>query len=195
MSKAIQGIASFAGAAALGAAAFFDPALVASPLFDKLMAGLVLSGISAEAGAIADALTSNRGQGITTQQSNAYRTIVYGERQVPGSFAYLSTTASDHKTYNSVIGLVGHEVDSILSAYLDGRRVFFETGSTGNVTRNGVNFGGTADGNNHTGPDGLQYNFKGDGTVYLEARFGDQAPGDVIGAITANDPAWAAGPH
>src|SRR5580704_8345910 len=105
MSKAVTGLAELGGAVAMGAAAFFDPALIASPAFDKIWAGLIIAGVSSELGALGDALTANRGMGITTRQSNAYRTVVYGERQVPGSLVYASTTASDHKTYNQSIGL------------------------------------------------------------------------------------------
>lgn len=176
----------------MGGAAFFDPALLASPLFLKAMTGLIISGISSEIGALADALTSNRGASITTRQSNAFRTIVYGERQVPGSLVYSSTTASNHRTYNQAIALAGHTLDSILSAYLDGRRVFFIPGSPFNVTRNGVNFGGTADGGDHTGPEGLQYNFGGNGTVFISPHFGDASDTTVDSGFTANDPNWAA---
>ena len=70
-----------------------------------------------------------------------------------------------------------------------------------------------ADGANHTGPDGIQYNFGGTGHsgLYCEARYGDQtdpfgtnspgvatwtgSPTSVIGGLTANDPNWAPDGH
>ena len=58
------------------------------------------------------------------------------------------------------------------------------------MARNGVNFGGEAASGQHTGPNGAKYDFGG--KVYCEARFGDQAHGDVMGSLTANDPNWAA---
>lgn len=192
MSQAIKGVAELGGAVALGAIAFVNPAIIANPLFAKAFTGLILAGISSEVGALADAITSSRGAAITTRQSNAFRTIIYGERQVGGSLVYSSTTASNHRTYNQAIALAGHTCDSFLSSYLDGRRIFFIPGSTGNVTRNGVTFGGTADGGDHTGPDGLQYNFGGDGTVFISPHFGDPTDTEVDGNFTANDPSWAA---
>ncbi|HLH35991.1 MAG TPA: hypothetical protein VKX41_15065 [Alloacidobacterium sp.] len=190
MSKAIEGAAMLGGAVVLGAAAFLDPALVATGWWEKAMASLVMGGISMEAGAIAEALTQNRGMNITTRQPASFRQIVYGEQRVGGVVVYRSTTGSHHDQYNYVIVLAGHQIDSIVNLYLDGRQVFWQQGSVGNVTRNGVNFGGSADGNDHIGPNGQHYNF---GTlVYCEARFGDQASGDVIGGLTANDPNWAA---
>jgi hypothetical protein len=65
------------------------------------------------------------------------------------------------------------------------------TSSSGNTTRNGINFGGSANSNQYTGPDGSHYNFGS--LVYCEARFGDQTDGDVMVSMTANDPTWAAG--
>lgn len=178
-----------AGALAFGAI-LFNPALLMSPLYDKLMLGLVLGGISMEAGALAGALTANRGTNITTRQAAAFRQIIYGEQRIGGNIVYRSTTGSHHDQYNYVIVIAGHECDSLVNLYLDGRQVFWK-GGVGNVTRNGVNFGGAADGNTHIGPDGQHYNF---GTlVYCEAKFGDQARGDVIAGLTANDPNWAAG--
>jgi hypothetical protein len=190
MSKAIEGAAMLVGAVGMGVAAFLDPALVASPLFDKIWAGLILGGISMEAGAIADALMQNRGMGITTRQPAAFRQVIYGEQRVGGVEIYRSTTGGSHDQFNYIVVVAGHEIDSFVNLYLDGRQVYWQTGSGGNTTRNGVNFGGQADGNNHIGPNGQQYNF---GTlVYCEARFGDQVDGDVIAALTANDPNWAA---
>ncbi|MBB6144707.1 hypothetical protein HNQ77_002663 [Silvibacterium bohemicum] len=190
MSRAIEGAVLLGGAAALGTAAFFDPALVGSPLFDKAIASLALGGISMEAGAIATALLGNQGNAVTVRQPAAYRPIVYGTRQVGGSMIYLSTTGSHHDQFNFVIVLAAHEVNAIQSLYLDGRKVFWEVGSNANTTRNGINFGGQANSNTYVGPDGSHYNFGG--LVFCEARFGDQVEGDVIASLTANDPTWAA---
>jgi hypothetical protein len=194
MSKAIQGAVMLAGAVGMGVAAFLDPVLVASPLFDKVWASLILGGISMEAGAIAGALTQNRGVGITTRQTAALRQIIYGEQRVPGVVIYQSTTGSHHDQYNYIIVLAGHVCDVIENLYLDGRQVFWDPGSFGNTTRNGVNFGGSSDGSTHIGPGGAHYNF-GTPLVYCEARWGDQAEGDVISGMTANDPNWAADGH
>ncbi len=176
----------------MGAAAFFNPALVASPLFDKIWASLVIGGIGSEAAAVAGALTSNRGTNITSRQVAAYRQIIYGTQRVGGTVIYRSTTGSTHNQYNMVIALAGHQCHSIEALYLDGRLVHWDTSSHGNSTRNGVNFGGHAAGGNFIGPDGSQYGFGG--LVYCEARFGDQVDGDVITAMTSNDPVWAATP-
>lgn len=190
MSKAVEGAAMLAGAVGMGVAAFMDPALVASPFFDKLMESLVVGGIAMEAGAIADALTQNRGMGITTRQPASFRQIIYGEQRVPGVIVYMSTTGSHYDQYNMVIVLAGHECESIVNLYLDGRQVHWTGSGGGNSTRNGVNFGGNADSNTYIGPGGAQYNFGG--LVYCEARYGDQQAGDVITGLTANDPNWAA---
>lgn len=198
MSKAI------AGAAIIGAvfatdiigAYLLGPAIL-NPAFQSLMQGLVLQGLSMEAGAIASALTSNRGMGITTRQPAAFRQVIYGEQRVGGVNVFESTTGSSHDQYNFVIVLAGHVCDSIVNLYLDGRQVFWQGSGAGYTVRNGVGFGGVADGADHTGPDGLLYNFGGTGHagIYCEARYGDQLPGDVIGALTANDPNWAADGH
>ncbi len=191
MSKAIEGAAFLAGAVGMGVAAFMDPALIASPLFDKLWATMVIGGISMEAGAIAGALTSNRGMGITTRQTASFRQIIYGEQRIGGVEIYRSTTGSHHDQFNYIIVLAGHECDSIVNLYLDGRQVFWRGsgGTAGYTVRNGVGFGGDADHGDHIGPNGQKYNF---GTlVYCQARFGDQLPTDYITAITANDPNWA----
>lgn len=194
MSKAITGAVELAGAVGMGVAAFMNPALLASPMFDKIWAGLIIGGVSMEAGAIAGALTSNRGMEITTRQPASYRQVIYGQQRVGGVFVYRSTTGSHKDQFNFVIVLAGHEVHSIQNLYLDGRQVHWQVGSAGNTTRNGVNFGGIADNGTYTGPDGLYYNFGGTGHsgLYCEARYGDQLPGDVISALTANDPNWAA---
>ena len=111
-----------------------------------------------EAGAIASALTSNRGMNITTRQPAANRQIIYGQQRVGGVMVYKSTTGSKKDQLNYVIVIAGHQCHSIQNLYLDGRQVHWNVGSGGNSTRNGVNFGGSADGNTYTGPNGLQYN-------------------------------------
>lgn len=189
MSKAVQGLAMLGGAVALGAAAFFDPALVASPLWEKAMVSLVVGGIGEEVGALADALTQNRGQGITTRQSAAYRGIVYGTRQVPGVMVYASTAGSEKDQYNMVIVLAGHPCYAIQNLYLDGRKVFWDGGSVGNATVNGFNFGGSANGTTYVGPDGNHYNFGS--LVYCAQWDGTQTLGQVDAGLTANDPTWA----
>jgi len=73
---------------------------------------------------------------------------------------------------NYIIAIAGHQIDSIVNLYLDGRQVFWHGSGVRYCVRNGVGFGGIADGNNHTGPDGTQYNFGGTGHsgIYCEAR-------------------------
>ena len=65
-----------------------------------------------------------------------------------------------------------------------------DTNSGGHSVQNGIPFGGSADGNDHIGPNGVKYNFGS--LVYCEARYGTQPAGDVITGLTANDPAWSA---
>ena len=190
MGKAITGAVELVGAIGMGALAFFDPAVLILPGYANLMFGLGMSGIAAEAGAIASALTSNRGMDITTRQPASPRGIIYGVRRAGGVLIYNRTTGSEHSYLNQVIVLATHECWAIENLYLDGRLVHFQQGSIGNVTRNGYNFGGTADNGSYTGPDGQQYSFGG--KVYCEARYGDQLPGDVIGGLTANSPEWKA---
>jgi hypothetical protein len=194
MSKAIQGAVELAGAVGMGIAAFYDPALIASPIFDKIWAGLVIGGLSMEAGAVAGALTSNRGMNITTRQAAACRQIIYGQQRVGGVEIYRSTTGSSHDQFNYIIVLAGHQSDSILNLYLDGRQVHWLGSGPGYSVRNGVGFGGVADNNTYTGPNAVPYNFGGTGHsgIYAEARYGDQVSGDVMGSLTANDPNWAA---
>lgn len=193
MSKAIEG-AALLGAAAAGLAVmtFATGGLGAAAntvLFAHLITALAIGGASMEAGAIAEALTSNRGQNITTRQPAASRQVIYGTQRVGGVIVYASTTGSHVDQYNRVIVLAGHEIAAIENLYLDGRQVHWNVGSGGNTTRNGVNFGGSAAGGNFSGPNGQLYNFGG--LVYCEARFGDQAAGDVITGLTANDPVWS----
>ncbi|ADW69023.1 phage tail protein [Granulicella tundricola] len=197
MSKVIMGVAEIGAAAGLVVAANFVPGgqALLTPFVLHLVEGLALSGASMLAGAAASALTSNRGMTITTRQPASNRQIIYGTQRVGGVEIYRSTTGSSLDQFNYVIVLAGHVCDSIVNLYLDGRQVHWEVGSTGNSTRNGVNFGGHCDGNTYTGPNGEQYNFGGGHGgyhVYCEARYGDQLAGDVIGGLTANDANWAA---
>jgi hypothetical protein len=196
MSKAIEGaalIGAVVGTEAILAATGQEWLLV-NPTFQKAMFAVGMAGIGMEAGAVAEALTSNRGMEITTRQPAAARQIIYGQQRVGGVMVYKSTTGSKRDQMNFVIVIAGHEVHSIQNLYLDGRQVHWSVGSAGNTTRNGVNFGGIADGGTYVGPDGLRYNFGGTGHsgIYCEARYGDQLEGDVISALTANDPNWAA---
>ena len=183
-------------ATAIGMSAFMlvQPELVANPLYMKAIFALGMSGISMEAGALASALTANRGQNITTRQPAAFRQVIYGTQRVGGVQVYQSTTGSKHDQYNLVIVIATHEVYALENLYLDGRQVYWQGSGDGWSVRNGVGFGGIADGNDHIGPDGTTYNFGGTGHsgIYCEARYGDQLPGDVIGALTANDGTWSA---
>ena len=193
MGKALQGAAMIAGAAGLEFGAFLlDPALVATPLMNKLVTSLVIGGVSMEAGAVADALMQNRGMNITTRQPASFRQIVYGMQRIGGVIIYRSTTGSSHDQYNFIIVLATHEIAAIEALYLDGRRVYFEQTAPGGgalLSPDGTLFGGQANGTQYTGPNGQYYNFGG--LVYCEARFGNQADGDVITGMTANDPTWA----
>jgi hypothetical protein len=206
MSKAIEGAAMLGGAAAIGAGMIFATgglgAALNAPFMIHAMEALALGGLSMEAGAIASALTSNRGMGITTRQPAAFRQFIVGEQRVGGVIVYQSTTGSKHDQYNFVIAFAGHEIENYVNLYLDGRQVFWDNGAYVNV-RNGVYFGGNADGNNHTGPDGQQYNFGG--KVFCSPYFGDQTFGpDSSGGVAipgggfstslyANDPTWGPG--
>lgn len=194
MSKAIQGAAMLAGAVGMGAVAYLDPMIMFTPGYAHIMESLIVGGIAMEGGAIASALTQNRGMGITTRQPASLRQIIYGEQRVPGVEIYRSTTGSHHDQFNYIIVIAGHEVDSIVNLYLDGRQVYWLGSGNGWSVRNGVGFGGIADNNTHIGPGGQHYNFGGTGHsgIYCEARYGDQSEGDVISAMTANDPNWAA---
>ncbi len=192
MAKAIQGAELIAGAVGLGALAFFTAGVASPALLGFLLsssAALGLGGIAMEAGAIADALTSNRGTNVTTRQPAAARQIIYGNQRVGGVIVYSSTTGSHRDQYNFVIVLAGHECHAIQSLYLDGRLVHFDAGSAGHTNHNQVSFGGAADGGNHTGPNGQQYNFGG--KVFCQAFQGDQLPTDFSTALQANDPNWA----
>src|ERR1039457_2779509 len=97
MSKAIEGAALLGAAIGMEVgAALYDPALLFSPMFQHVAEALALGGIAMEAGAIAGALTSNRGMNITTRQLAAYRQVIYGQQRVGGVTIYESTTGSSH---------------------------------------------------------------------------------------------------
>jgi hypothetical protein len=190
MSKAIEGAAMIGAAVGMFAFAVYDPEMFLNPLYLHAMEALAMGGIAMEAGAIAGALTSNRGMNITTRQAASFRQIIYGTQRVGGVEIFRSTTGSHHDQFNYVIVLATHVIDAVENLYLDGRQVFWNGSNTGgNGTRNGCNFGGPASGGTKTGPDGAHYNF--DTLVYCEARFGDQVDGDYITGLTANDRNWA----
>jgi hypothetical protein len=153
-----------------------------------LFQGIAAAGVATEAGAIANALTQNRAMGITVRQPAANRNFVYGTQRVGGVSIFESTTGSGPAQFNQIIVLADHECESILGLFLDGRQVIFEGSGVGFSVRNGVGFGGNADGNDHTDEGGNHYNFGG--LVYCEARYGDQLPGDVMASLTANDGRW-----
>jgi hypothetical protein len=198
--KAIEGAALLAGAAVLGAATlgvgFFagtalEAALASTMFTANAIVGLAAAGVAMEAGALAQALTSSKGEALTTRQAAAFRQIIYGQQRVGGVEIWRSSTGSKHDQLNYVIVLAGHPCDSIVNLYLDGRQVHWKgPGDTGNETNNGVNFGGSSDSNTYTGPDGNTYNFGG--KVYCHATLGNQTDGTVDQGLTANDPKWAA---
>jgi hypothetical protein len=198
LSKALVGAIEIGAAVGLAAATGGAGGILAvaelkgGGFLADLAVSALISGVSMEAGAVADALTQNRGMGITTRQPASYRQIIYGTQRVGGIMVYCSTTGSKHDQYNMVIVLATHECDAIQNLYLDGRRVAWESGSAGQAksSRNGYTFGGSAADQDLIGPNGQHYNFGS--LVYCEARFGDQAEDDVISGLTANDPNWAA---
>src|SRR5580698_8103724 len=109
MSKAVTGAVELAGAAVGLAAITFATgglgALVNTEIFANLVEGLALTGATMEAGAIASALTANRGMNITTRQAAANRQITYGQQRVGGVIIYNSTTGSSHDQWNAIIVL------------------------------------------------------------------------------------------
>ena len=194
MGKAITGLAEIGIAGGLVAGAFFTGGADLAVAFAEgshLFATLAISGIAMEAGAIADALTSQRGQNITTRQPAGYRQIIYGEQRVGGNMVRNTTTGSHHDQNNNVIVLCGHTIDGIVAMYLDGRQVFFAQNSSGsNNGPGGYQFGGSADGNKHYDPGGYSYNFGS--LVYCVAYYGYQtAAGGADASYHANDPTWA----
>src|ERR1700722_9978953 len=97
MAKAIAGAALIAGVIATEAlTAIYDPALPVNTAFPKWMFAIAMEGVSMEAGAIADALTSNRGESITTRQAAAFRQIIYGQQRVGGMVIKQRTSGSSN---------------------------------------------------------------------------------------------------
>jgi hypothetical protein len=186
MAKAIEGIAMLGAAAALF---FFVPG--AGIIIDTLIMSLASTGVSMEAGAIASALASNRGAGITVRQPAAYRQTIYGEYRVGGTLIYISSTGSGPGILNQVIVVAGHEITAWINLYLDGRVVPWNTtdGNPANQTLNGFNWGGWAADTTLIAPNGDHYDFGSN--VYAEGRSGTQVSGDVMAALNANDPNWA----
>jgi hypothetical protein len=143
VSKAIAGAAMIAADLAIGVAFFLDPALiplgvVGFNVLNSIMVGLFAGGVSMEAGALAQALTSNRGENITTRLAAGLRQIIYGMQRVGGNMIYLSTTGaaghSGNYVYNYVITVATHEIDAFMNVYLDGRQVFWrQDGNAANV--------------------------------------------------------------
>ena len=195
MSKAIAGAAAFVGAVGIGVAEFALGATgvggAAIPILLKIQAGLVLEGVAMEAGAIADALTQQRGNNITIRQPAGNRQIILGMQRVGGNMIYASTKGNSYDHFHRIIVIAGHSCHSILNLYLDGRKVYWGGRGDGYGTRNGVTFGGWCDSSDHIGPDGSTYNFNGN-LVYCEARYGTQLAGDVMVSMTTNDSNWAA---
>ncbi len=193
MAKAITGAALLVGVAATALIA--PEAVIASGLsggwLASLLTGVALQGVAMEAGAIADALSSNRGSNITIRQPAGNRQIILGMQRVGGNLIYATTKGNKFDHFHQIIVIAGHVCHSLLNLYIDGRKVYWQGSGTGWSVRNGVGFGGWCDANDHIAPDGSHYNFNGN-LVYCEARYGDQLPGDVIEAMTANDSNWAA---
>jgi hypothetical protein len=144
MSKAIAGAAMIAADLAIGLTLMLNPALLVAfgPLMMNVMNGLIVGlfagGVSLEAGAAAEALTGQRGMGITTRLVAGLRQIIYGQQRLGGVILYQSTTgaggASGNYVYNFVIALATHEIDAVINVYLDGRQVFWrQDGNAANV--------------------------------------------------------------
>ncbi len=138
MSKAIAGAALIAADLALGVAFFINPALLgvlvaALPggiaTLNGIILGLFAGGVSMEAGALAEALTTQRGQNISTRIAAGLRQIVYGQQRIGGNIVYESTTGSPGNSgnyvFNFVVVAATHSIDSFVNLYLDGRQVFW----------------------------------------------------------------------
>jgi hypothetical protein len=156
MSKAIAGAVMIAADLAIGAVLFLQPELLgllaAGPMginvLNGIIMGLFAGGVSMEAGALAQALTSNRGENITVRTPAGLRQIVYGMQRIGGNIVYQSTTgaggASGNYVYNYIIVLATHECDALVNLYLDGRQVFWRRDGNianigcGSVQVNGV---------------------------------------------------------
>ncbi len=200
MSKAIEGAAMLGGAVLDGAAMFLMAStgvgLAALPFMGELMATMVAGGVAMEAGAIAGALTSNRGMDITTRQAAAARQIIYGMQRVGGVMVYQNTTGSSKNQYNMVIVVAGHPVTGFSELYLDGRKVIWQAANPAHPdpsylpSPGGIYFGGPAAGGRYEGPDGQQYSFNA--LVFARGYYGQQtAAGGADASLEANDPQWA----
>lgn len=181
MSRALAGAVEIAAGAAL----------LATGVGGALGANLVIMGVGTEI----SALTRPPGINTTVRQSAAPRQIIYGTMRVGGVEVFESTTGSSLDQYNIVVVIATHEVWAIQNLYLDGRQVFWAgPGTDGYQVRNGVGFGGGGDGQQHTGPMGERYQFdnavSGHSGVYCAWRAGDQAAGDFLGELQANDGRW-----
>ena len=195
MSKALTGALELGAAGGLLAGAFFSGGADLAAVFAEsshLFAALAISGIASEAGAIADALSANRGTSITTRQPASPAGIIYGEYRVGGTLVYASTTGSKKDQYNKVVALACHQIQGVVNLYLDGRQVFWD--AKGEIYGNAsvgtsILFGGPADGNSHYDAGNNKYNFGG--LVYAEQHVGGADPvGYYSGALHANDPNW-----
>ena len=146
MSKAIAGAAMIAADLAIGAALFLQPELLAVfaagpmgiTLLNGVIMGLFAGGVSMEAGALAQALTSNRGENITVRTPAGLRQIIYGQQRIGGNVIYMSTTGAGGSlgtyVYNYIIVFATHEIDAFINLYLDGRQVFWrQDGNQANV--------------------------------------------------------------
>ena len=202
MGKALTGLAELGAAAGLIAGAFFTGGadLVAafalsSSWGSTLFASLAFAGISAEAGALADALAANRGTNITTRQPAANGQVIYGEFRVGGNLVYPSTTGGHKDQFNKIIVFACHPIDAYVNLYLDGRQVFWDPGSNGQTTgTGGISFGGNADGSNHYDAGNNRYNFGGP-LVYAQGHYGNDPVGSYDLGMHANDSTWGPDTH
>jgi hypothetical protein len=200
MPKAIEGAAMLAGAVATGVAEFAlastGVGAAALPFLTDAMYSLAAGGVAMEAGAIASALTANRGMNITTRQPAAARQIIYGIQRVGCVTVYQSTTGGSRNQYNFANVVAGHPIWGIEALYLDGRKVYWQGANPAHPSPyylpsplGGMYFGGESDGGSYEGPNGQQYSFNG--LVLAAAYYGDQTAADLCGGFKANDPNWA----
>lgn len=198
MSKAIVGaaeigiaVAATAWVGGIGGLAVLAEQGGALALYAGATVSLFASGLATEAGAIASAIGSQGGIGVTTRTAAGLRQIVRGEQRIPGNMVYCSTTGSTKRQYNMVIVLATHPSEAIANLYLDGRQVIWQNGSHGNFTfPDGSNFGGTADPGTYIGPNGQHYTFGSE--VFCYPHMGTETAGTVVNSdLFANDPAWA----
>ncbi|MDE2099247.1 MAG: hypothetical protein KGL39_18480 [Patescibacteria group bacterium] len=122
MSKAIRGAVEIAAGIAL-------ESVPGGQIFGAM---LINAGIATEAGAIAAAIGSQQGIGVTTRQAAGLRQIVYGTQRLGGTSIYQSTTGgvgdlSGKYVFNYIIVLATHEIDAIQNLYLDGRQVYWRS--------------------------------------------------------------------